>query len=212
MKKIYTFSEFLLENTDYMDDDGHSAPTKEDGSPMHDLTGTYPEDIYSEEGVRYYGDDAPDYSDHVSMSIIRRAKGKPNMRVTIYRAVPDFNYDINKKKKELNDILNYQFKYGFFPMRNAITSALEDKYKDYDYYEQKDKVREDLYNQIAELMSQRKKGIKINNGDWVTINKEYARVHGRDNLNSRYKIVSKTVKASELYSEGNSLHEWGYSI
>jgi len=52
---------------------------------------------------------------------------------------------------------------------------------------------------------------KINKGDWVTITKEYAEDHGRSNLGGNYEIVSKVVKAKDIYSEANSIHEFGYS-
>lgn len=51
----------------------------------------------------------------------------------------------------------------------------------------------------------------INSGDWVTTNREYAKGHGESALGRKYIIVSKRVKARELYTEGNSIFEWGYS-
>jgi hypothetical protein len=51
---------------------------------------------------------------------------------------------------------------------------------------------------------------KINNGDWVTTVKSYAREHGRDNLKNDYRILSKTVHARDLFTEGNSLLEGGF--
>jgi len=55
------------------------------------------------------------------------------------------------------------------------------------------------------------KGVKdFNAGDWVTINREYAKGHGEGPLKGDYDIISKKVKASELTTEGNSLHEQGY--
>lgn len=50
----------------------------------------------------------------------------------------------------------------------------------------------------------------INAGDWVTIVKDYARQHGESNLEKGYKIVSKKVKASDIFNDGNSIVEWGY--
>ena len=50
----------------------------------------------------------------------------------------------------------------------------------------------------------------INNGDWVTIVKDYAITHGKANLNNDYKILTKTVRAGDIYTEGNSVLEWGY--
>ena len=51
---------------------------------------------------------------------------------------------------------------------------------------------------------------EFNAGDWVTINREYAKQHGEGPLKSDYKIISKKVRASELTAEGNSIHEQGY--
>lgn len=51
----------------------------------------------------------------------------------------------------------------------------------------------------------------INDGDWVTINKTYAEQHGESVLDGEFKIVEKTVKAKDIYTNGDSIHEWGYS-
>lgn len=51
----------------------------------------------------------------------------------------------------------------------------------------------------------------INAGDWVTPIREYAVQHGQSNLNSDYKILSKTVRAKEIFTSGDSWMEWGYS-
>lgn len=50
----------------------------------------------------------------------------------------------------------------------------------------------------------------INKGDWVTTSKKYAIEHGKENLNGNYKILSKMVYARDLFTDGNSLLEWGY--
>jgi len=54
-------------------------------------------------------------------------------------------------------------------------------------------------------------GDDINAGDWVSPLREYAQYHGESNLDGDYKIVSKKVKAGEIFTEGNSWLEWGYS-
>ena len=56
------------------------------------------------------------------------------------------------------------------------------------------------------------KGTKINPGDWITINRKYAHDHGHSNLGGKgnYRIVSKNLRANEIYTDGNSIHEWGY--
>jgi len=51
---------------------------------------------------------------------------------------------------------------------------------------------------------------EINAGDWVTINPQYAKMHGVHALNGKYKVIKKTVYARDIYTDGNSIHEWGY--
>ena len=35
-------------------------------------------------------------------------------------------------------------------------------------------------------------------------------MHGESNLNGFYKILTKTVSAKDLFTDGNSTNEWGY--
>lgn len=51
----------------------------------------------------------------------------------------------------------------------------------------------------------------INPGDWVTINRDYAVDHGEGALEGKYRILEKTVKARDLYTNGDSIHEFGYA-
>ena len=46
-------------------------------------------------------------------------------------------------------------------------------------------------------------------GDWVTINKKYARQHGQGL--EKYKILKAKVKAKQLRTDGNSPHEFGFT-
>jgi hypothetical protein len=52
---------------------------------------------------------------------------------------------------------------------------------------------------------------KIMPGDWVTTVRKYAKDHGEANINGDYKIVKKTVYARDIFTDGNSIAEWGYS-
>jgi len=52
--------------------------------------------------------------------------------------------------------------------------------------------------------------LKINEGDWVTINRGYAETHGDSALKGNYTILTKTVPARTLFTSGDSIHEWGY--
>jgi hypothetical protein len=49
----------------------------------------------------------------------------------------------------------------------------------------------------------------INEGDWVTLSKEYAKNHGESVLDD-YKIIAQKVKAKELWTNADSIHEFGY--
>lgn len=49
----------------------------------------------------------------------------------------------------------------------------------------------------------------INAGDWVTLSKDYAKTHGESVLGD-YKIISKKVKAKDLWTNADSIHEFGY--
>jgi hypothetical protein len=50
----------------------------------------------------------------------------------------------------------------------------------------------------------------IRPGDWVTPTKAYAKLHGDSVLNGKYKIASRKVRAKDVFTNGDSLNEWGY--
>jgi hypothetical protein len=51
----------------------------------------------------------------------------------------------------------------------------------------------------------------INSGDWVSTTKEYANEHGEAVLDNDFKVISKVVPAYTLYTDGSSIHEYGYN-
>lgn len=51
---------------------------------------------------------------------------------------------------------------------------------------------------------------KLLPGDWVTISKSYAMNHGTAWLNGDYDIIATKVKASDIYTNGDSILEWGF--
>ena len=114
----------------------------------------------------------------------------------------------------LNVASIYLYKYRFFPTSHKLIGQLEDDVWDknpkFTYEEMQIGVKNELIKMIGELKTQREKPFKINNGDWVTTSKEYAKMHGESNLNNNYRILTKVVKASQLYTDGNSIFEWGY--
>jgi phage portal protein BeeE len=51
---------------------------------------------------------------------------------------------------------------------------------------------------------------KINPGDWVTINRDYAVTHGEGPLRGEYRIMELKVRASDVFTSADSIHEYGY--
>lgn len=123
----------------------HSAPNGSDeiSQSIDNLKGLYPDDLYSNKGYQYYGS-GYDSMDRQAWEILKRVKGNPDAKVTIYRAYPKGT------------------------------------------------------------------GGTITNGDWVTIVRDYAIEHGEANLGGDYQIVSKDVKAKEIFTNADSLLEQGY--
>ena len=54
------------------------------------------------------------------------------------------------------------------------------------------------------------KDMRVRNGDWVAIVKEYAIEHGGRVLDDNFRIIENTVPAKQLFSNGDSINEWGY--
>jgi len=205
------FYKDLMEDTNYHGE--HKAPDKEGGKPIYDLTEIYP-DIYTEKFdtvVRYYGTVNDGVDDRESLKIILSVKNKPNANVKIYRAIPNFNKEIVDKVKEINNIIYYHSKHRFFPMRNNLINSLRQKFNDIEDYNEKEQVILKHLESLSEEYKKQIKKIVINDGDWVTINKNYAKLHGESALNNKYTLISMTAKANNLYTDGNSIHEFGYS-
>lgn len=218
-KKNMIMDEYYNMQENYQGD--HTAPSTDD-SPLYNvsLNESYPDDFYKNPR-QYMSHQSNDENE--AISIIMGAHNRPNYKVKVYRAVPDFNREIDKKIKNLVDIFNYRNKFGFFPMRNDTVNYYNNKAIDiyfdgnvdnnpnYHYGKHMDYIVKLIDKDIEELVSKRKPKLTINNGDWVSIVKNYAKEHGKDNLKNNYKIISKTVLAKELFTDGNSLLEWGYN-
>ena len=123
----------------------HKPPSESYGAPLHDLTQVYPEDIYSNKALQYYGMGHPEHKkmDMESLFKAQMYRNKPNASVSVFRAVPEHVNEINPK-------------------------------------------------------------------DWVTLSPAYAKLHGESRLGGKYKTLKKMVKAKELWTAGDSIHEWGY--
>ena len=204
--KLSELFEGLFENHEHDYRGDHSAPTNNEyDKPIWNIVPIYPDDIYSDNAARYYGDGVP--YDQESINIIQSLKNKPNTKLKIYRAVP-FDNTNDKTIKALKDLLIYYRQFNFFPMKNKIIDSIEQKYEHLLYNEKIQMVYKDIEEQINNAPKSEK--LDINIGDWITINKQYAIDHGKSNLNNKYKIISKTVYARDVYTDGNSIHEFGY--
>jgi hypothetical protein len=175
----------------------HEAPDRSNGAPLHNLNGIYPDDIYTSDAVRLYS--AGESYDSSSIGIIQSARNRPNLRVTIYRSVPY----IPTSQERINDLEN-QKKYI---LRNGkVPSSVSTRLDSSQYFgwlcDELDKLR----LQSEDVQSKR----AINTGDWVTISRQYAVDHGKSSLKNQYKVISKTVRAKDIYTTGDSIHEWGY--
>ena len=190
----------------------HQAPDKKGGCPLYDVTlnGIYPDDVYGNNAVSYYG--AGESYDREAINIIQSAKDKPNKSVKIYRAVPDLNHALDKENKELTKIFNFYFKFKFFNSSHPIVDEIEKTFKA--KRKRDETVTEFIHGALSkrsdEIAKSRKQNPSINIGDWVTISRKYAVDHGHRSLKGEFKIISKAVKAKELYTNGDSIHEWGY--
>jgi len=51
----------------------------------------------------------------------------------------------------------------------------------------------------------------INANDWVSLDRQYAQQHGDSALGGNYDILSEKAKASDLFTSGDSVYEWGWS-
>jgi hypothetical protein len=90
----------------------HRPPMKDYGAPLHDLTKIYPDDIYSNKAVQYYGtgDKAMDTQ---TMGIINAYKDKPNAMVKMYRAIPNNISTADQIKLLENQKAQYLFQSHF---------------------------------------------------------------------------------------------------
>ncbi len=178
----------------------HTAPMKDGGNaPLHDLTQTYPDDIYSSKAAQYYGHyGGGDMADRQAIALMQAAKGKPDMPVTMYRAVP-YEKTAAQQVAELDKQIAAYMKRGTVPSDSYLKGS--------DWYENAGRMKERL---MALTDNQAPEKLIINNGDWVTLSKQYAKEHGEGALNGKYKIISQKIPARKLFTDGNSIQEFGY--
>ena len=187
------------EVTDYRG--SHQAPSPDFGAPLYDLTGggqMYPADVYSSKAAQFYGGGVP--YDQKAFSIAQQYKDKPDALVTIYRAVPK-EASNSEKLATLEKQMSAYMKRGTLP-KDADNYSNGSKWYDA-AYDERDKLRKMSDEPSNDINT-------INAGDWVTLTKEYAKDHGESALKGEYKILSKKVKAKEVWTNADSIHEFGY--
>lgn len=194
--------ESMIYKAEGMNDDmsRHQAPYRDDEGffqPAYDVSRMFP-GIYTSsfsKALREYGTGSD--SDPESLQIIRNIQNNPEAKVKIYRAVEKGLRDnINDLKKDRD----YIKRNGSVPPWSDIPPGNTDEYSMF------------VDSQIENLGAVESATITptINPKDWVTISRQYAIDHGECCVPGDYTILSKTVKAKDLYTEGNSIHEWGY--
>jgi hypothetical protein len=169
------------------------------GAPLHDVTGSgdyYPDDVYSSKAAQYYGT-GNDAMDHQTFSLVQQMRGKPNATVTIYRAVP---HKATKEEQifQLESDMKKYIARGVVPKGAKQTGSA--------WYD-------GAWNDLQALKNAPDtvpENVQINPGDWVTINRAYAKDHGESSLRGGYKIISKKVRAKDIFTNGDSIHEWGF--
>jgi hypothetical protein len=178
----------------------HEAPGPDFGAPLHDLTGggqMYPADIYSPKAAQYYGGGMP--YDQKAFAVAQQYKDKPDATVTIYRAVPK-EMSNSEKLANLEKQMAAYMKRGTLP-QDATTSNGSKWYDS--AYAEREKLRQTPDTPSNDISN-------INAGDWVTLTREYAKDHGESALRGQYKIISKKVKAKDIWTNADSIHEFGY--
>lgn len=182
----------------------HRAPGKE-AAPLWDLTanGVYPDDVYGPRGPQYYG--IGDNSDSRAWGIVSASRGKPKKAIKIYRSVPRAAA-ASERIADLEAQKRHILKHGTIP--KGVTTYQTPSA----YYEMIHRSLDSLREQAEREGHASEAPIQINPGDWVTIDRKYAVDHGEASLGGKgnYVVLSKTVPASALFTDGNSILEWGY--
>lgn len=185
---------------DYRGD--HGAPDRESGAPLHSVSsnGIYPEDVYGDEGRRYYGT-GEDAMDNMAHSYIQSYKNHPNRPVTVYRAVPKIvkgginpgdwitpirKYAVDHGKSSLGNDFKIQSKLVF--ARDVFTSG--DSWLEWGY----DPQPRDVMSDLARIARRR---AKLNQENPKQLQEGPLDVHGRSPARSGLADVSLEGEAKK---------------
>ena len=85
------------------------------------------------------------------------------------------------------------------------------KLSDKTYKESFDILKKIKDNPEAEITIYRAtNGNEINDGDWITLSKEYAKIHNQSSLENKGNILELKVKAKDIRFAGDDIREFGY--
>jgi hypothetical protein len=182
-------------------DSRHKAPYSDDDeyySAAYDVSKSFSSDIYTlpfAKALQIYGDGLD--ADAEALQIIRNIQNNPDAKIKIYRAVEKGLRDTISNLKQDRSYIRQN---GSTPPWADVPNGSTEEYSEY------------VDSQIDNLGSVDGASIQpsINVKDWVTITKRYAEDHGALAIPAGYTVISKTVNAKDLFTDGNSIHEWGY--
>jgi len=98
------------------------------------------------------------------------------------------------------------------PMPDNYYEILNNQAKnDIDIKETMDQLNKIKNNPNAEITIYRATtGNSINDGDWITLSKNYAKRHNEHSLGNKGNVVEMKVKAKDIQFAGDDIKEWGY--
>jgi hypothetical protein len=146
-------------------------------------------------------------------STSNRGTFDPNDARILYQKDYQMDHLAPAKEDGNSSLDDVSFSFG----ENIYSSNAINLYKQGDYKENKESI--DAINKYKNKPNAKVtvyRAIPLNveaeimPGDWITLSKEYANIHGRSSLKGKYKLLTKKIPASEIYTDGNSIHEWGW--
>lgn len=179
----------------------HKAPHSDNEgyySPAYDVSKSFGEEIYTlsfAKALQQYGDGLD--ADAEALQVLRSLHNKPDVKVKIYRAVEK---GLRDQITDLKQDRKYIKQNGSVPPWADVPPNTADEYTEY------------VESQIDNLGSVDGASIQpsINVRDWVTLTKRYAEDHGELAIPNGFTVITKTVMAKDLFTDGNSIHEFGY--
>jgi hypothetical protein len=134
--------------------------------------------------------------------------------VKVFRAVPKI-LSYQDKIKDLEAQKKYILKHGKIPPQERETAHTSNSSTYYDKIH--DELEQLLQRHFPEQPpspddnhSSSSDKVTIYPGDWITVWRPYAVKHGQSALRGKYRILTKTVRAGDIFTNGDSIYEWGW--